>query len=74
MVRTGLYRIPCHVDILTTAYNKYKNITATISRNELVRTGYMLDAEYKTLAYENIVTQPFPNAMTTDTIVLITVG
>lgn len=74
MVRTGLYRIPCHCDILTTAYAQYKDIVATISRNEQLATGYMLDPELKTLSYQNIATLQFPNAMEDDSIVLMTVG
>lgn len=74
MVRNGLFRIPCHVDVLTTYYQQYKNAVATITRNENVRSGYILDDRYKTLCYQEIVTQPFPNAMEDDSIILMTVG
>ena len=74
MVRTGLWRIPCHVDVLSTYYNQFKNVTATIARNENMRTGYMLDDRYKTLCFQEIVTRPFPNAMEDDSIILMTVG
>lgn len=74
MTRAGLWRIPCHVDVLSTYYNQYKNVSATIARNESMRTGYMLDDRYKTLCFQEIVTRPFPNAMEDDAIILMTVG
>lgn len=74
MMRAGLWRIPCHVDVLSTYYNQFKNVSATISRNEIMRTGYMLDDRYKTLCFQEIVTRPFPNAMENDAIILMTVG
>ena len=74
MVRAGLWDIPCKVDVLSTYYNQFKNVTATIARNENMRTGYMLDDRYKTLCFQEIVTRPFPNAMEDDSIILMTVG
>lgn len=74
MVRTGLYRIPCHCDILTTAYPKYSQIVATISRNEAISNGYLLDSNYKAMSYRECVTRQFPAEMNQDTLILITVG
>jgi len=74
MVRTGLWRIPCHVDVLSSHYEKYKTVSATITRNETVRNGYLIDGNYKTYAYKECVTRKFPVAFDTDSLILITVG
>ena len=74
MLRSGLWRIPCHVDVLSTYFNQYSGIQATISRNETIRNGYLIDDRYKAKAYREILTRQFPNAMTSDSIILMTVG
>ena len=74
MVRAGLWRIPCHVDVLSSLYSQYSGIQATISRNETIRNGYLIDDRYKAKAYREILTRQFPNAMTSDSIILMTVG
>ena len=74
MVRAGLWRIPCHVDVLSTYFSQYSGIQATINRNETIRNGYLIDDRYKAKAYREILTRQFPNAMTNDSIILMTVG
>lgn len=74
MVRNGLYRIPCHVDVLSTYNAPLRALSATINRNEAEYNGYIIDDNYIGLAYEEVVSKPFPNAMENDSIVLITVG
>lgn len=71
---TGLTRIDLSEDYLTTyaAYLFAKK--ATITRSQSAVNGYLLDDQYKAYGYKNIVTKAFPNAMDTDSIILMTVG
>ena len=74
MARAGLWRIPCHVDVLSTYYSQYKDLSATINRNESIRNGYLIDDQYKAKAYREIMCRKFPYKMTNDSIILLTVG
>lgn len=74
MVRSGLWRIPCHVDVLSTYYTDLAAKQATITRNEFIKNGYMLDDKYKSKVYTEFVTHQFPNAMDDDCLILITVS
>lgn len=74
LVRTGLYDIRCHSDVLANLKTQLRAKTATVSRNEFMSNGYLLDANYKAMAYRECVTKQFPNAMTNDSLILITVG
>jgi hypothetical protein len=74
MVRNGLYRLSCHVDVLMTYGAAIRGKNATITRNEYTKNGYIPDERYKSLAYEEIVTKQFPNEMNQDSIILLTVG
>ena len=74
MVRSGLWRIPCHVDVLSTFFNDYKGISVTVNRNESMRNGFLIDDQYKAKAYREIMCRKFPNKMTDDSIILLTVG
>ena len=74
LVRTGLYDIKCHSDVLANLKTQLRGKTATVARNENMSNGYLLDPNYKAYAYRECVTKPFPNAMTSDSLILITVG
>ena len=74
MVRNGLFRLSCHVDVLMTYAAAIRGKNATIARNEYTKNGYIPDERYKSLAYEEIVTKQFPNEMNQDSIILLTVG
>lgn len=74
MVRNGLFRLSCHVDVLMTYGGAIRSKNATITRNEYTKNGYIPDERYKSLAYEEIVTKQFPNEMNQDSIILLTVG
>ena len=67
-------RVKFKQDVLMTFKTQIRANTATVTRNENTSNGYLLDANYKTLAYDEIVTKQFPNALTQDSIVLLTVG
>lgn len=47
---------------------------ATISRNENASNGYLLDDSYQLLAYNTVVTRLFPQGMTDESMILMTVG
>ena len=73
-VRNGLYDIKCRSDVLMNLRAQLRGRTATITRNENMSNGYLLDANYKAMCYRECVTKEFPNAMTQDSLILITVG
>lgn len=70
----NLARVQCSVDVLMSFKQEIRQITCTVSRNENLRNGYLLDNKYQTLAYEQIVTKKFPNAMNQDSVILMTMG
>lgn len=74
IVRTGLYDIKCRSDVLANLKTQLRGMTATVTRNENISNGYLLDANYKAMSYRECVTKQFPNAMTQDSLILITVG
>lgn len=74
MVRAGLWRVPCHVDVLSSHYAKYSGLSATITRNETFKNGYLIDDNYKAYAYKECVTRKFPYSFNSDSLILITVG
>ncbi len=75
MVRDNkVVRVKFKEDVLMSWKDQIKLNTATVTRNENLANGYILDPSYKSLAYEEIVTKQFPNALTQDSIVLLTVG
>lgn len=64
----------CAFDSLMSWRLELLNNKGTIDRNEKLYNGYIVDNRYKSLAYKNIVTKKFPNGMTADSIILMTVG
>lgn len=70
----GIVSIPCGVDVLMSNRDEILNIVGTVKRSENLNNGYLLDNEYNSLAYTNIVTKSFPNSMIADSIILLTVG
>ena len=66
--------LKCKLDVLMTYKNEILQQTCTISRNEKISNAYMYDDGYQLLAYKNIVTKAFPNAIDDNTIILMTIG
>lgn len=66
--------IDCEVDVLNSFKEEILLINGTVKRAENLSNGYIIDSEYKALSYSNIVTKKFPNAMTQDSFILMTVG
>ena len=75
MVRDNkVVRVSFREDVLMSWKTQIRANTATVTRNENTSNGYLLDGNYKSLAYDEIVTKQFPNALTQDSIILLTVG
>lgn len=74
LVRTGLYDIKCHTDVLANLKTQLRALTATVDRNENIANGYLLDPNFKAMIYRECVTRQFPNAITGDSLILITVA
>lgn len=66
--------LKCKLDVLMTYKTEILQQTCTISRNEKISNAYMYDDGYQLLAYKNIVTKAFPNAIDDNTIILMTIG
>lgn len=73
-VENGFIILDCSVDVLMSYKTDILKIEATIDRNEFLRNGYIQDDSYKVLAYEEIVCKSFPNGLTNDSLILMTVG
>lgn len=58
-VRTGLWRLTMHVDVLSTYAGYIKDNNAIISRNSNVWNLYYQDEQFKILNYERIQTKSF---------------
>ena len=73
-IENGFVILSCKVDVLSTYINDIKNLTATITRNENKKNGYLNDGEYNIYAYEQVVCKSFTKGLTRDSIILMTVG
>lgn len=67
-------RIQCKVDVLMTYKTQILANTCTISRNEKVANAYLLDNGYQILAYDKVVAKTFPNSLSNETTILLTIG
>lgn len=75
MVRDNkVVRVKFREDVLMSWKTQIRANRATVTRNEKLSNGYILDPSYKSLAYDEIVTKQFPNSLNNDSIVLLTVG
>jgi len=74
MHRTGIVELTLECDYLMTFENEIRNLVCTVDRNEKEANAYLIDNEYKILAYDNIVTKTFPNALNDESMILLAVG
>lgn len=70
----GIIELHCECDVLMSFRDELLNLSGTIARSETMKNGYLIDGSYQTYCYENVVTKKFPNAMTNDSVILMTMG
>lgn len=73
-VANSVYRVDLKEDVLMTFAAGIKALKCTVARQENVRNGYLVDPEYNALCYKAYVAKAFPNAITNDSLYLITTG
>lgn len=61
-------------DVRTSHKEGIRGLTCTVTRNENLKNGYLHDSNYSVYAYEQIVCKMFPNSISQDSIILMTVG
>ena len=71
---TGYWVLSCRCDVLMSFRTQLLELKGTVTRSESLFNGYLMDSQYKSYAYRNIVTKTFPNAVANDTCILMTVG
>ena len=71
---TGYWVLSCRCDVLMSFKSQILDLQGTVTRSESLYNGYLTDPTYKAYAYRNIVTRSFPNAINSDTFILMTVG
>lgn len=74
MHRSGIVELQLECDYLMTFETEIRALTCTVTRNEALANAYLMDEEYKILAYQNIVTKEFPLGFEDESMVLLTVG
>lgn len=74
MHRSGVVRLVMECDYLMTFESEIRALTCTVDRNELEANAYLVDNQYKVLAYDNIVTKEFPTGFTDECMILFAVG
>lgn len=74
MLVNGVCELTLESDPLQSFSDGIKACTATITRNENLKNGYLLDERYKAKAYKKIVHKKFPHALDDMSIILMTVG
>lgn len=70
----GVCELTLESDPLESFKDTIKLCTATITRNENIKNGYLLDERYKAKSYKKIVHKEFPHALDDMSIILMTVG
>lgn len=70
----GKILLNCNIDVLMSNKDELLQLTATVDRNQNESNAYLIDNNYKALAYKEIVCKSFPSGMTKDSIILMTVG
>ena len=70
----GVMELTLESDPLESFKDTIKLCSATITRNQYQKQGYLSDSGYNALAYEGVQYKTFPNAMTDASYILVTVG
>ena len=71
---TGYWVLSCRCDVLMSFKADILALTGTVTRSESLYNFYLNDGQFKALAYRNIVTKSFPQAVANDSCILMTVG
>lgn len=74
VLREGVWQLELAIDVLMTYAAEIRSLHGTVDRQTNLNNGYISDPEYKALTFSQIVTKTFPNGMTNDTIILMTIG
>ena len=74
MTVNGVCELTLESDPLQSFATEIKACTATITRNQNLRQGYLSDSGYNALAYQGVQYKTFPNALTDSSYILVTVG
>ena len=72
--RNNLYVLELSVDVLKTYSTGIKALRGTVDRQENLYNGYLSDSNYNAMCYTQIVAKEFPNEMSSDNLILMTVG
>lgn len=70
----GFLGVSCDIDVRMTFGAQIRGLTGTIKRSENIYNGYLMDGNFAAYAYEEIVCKRFPNEMTADRLILMTIG
>lgn len=73
-VRTNVWIIECHVDVLGTYATQIKAQTAVVRRQENSWNLYLDDGIFKTYQNPKIITKAFPSGFTTQNFVIAVAG
>lgn len=71
---SGVVELTLESDVLESFKTAIKACSATITRNENERQGYLPDSGYSAVAYEGVQHINFPNALEDTSYILVTVG
>lgn len=74
MLVNGVCEMTLESDPLQSFSTEIKAVTATITRNENLKNGYLIDERYKAKSYKKIVHKEFPVSLDDMSIILMTVG
>lgn len=70
----GLWELTCESDPLVSLKSEILNLTGTVTRAEQLYNGYLNDPNYQALAPLEYTFKEFPDGLTDDALVLVTVG
>lgn len=74
VIRNNLWELVCESDPLATFKSELLNLTGTVTRAEQLYNGYLNDPNYQALAPLEYTFKKFPNGLTNNSLILMTVG
>ena len=73
-IKNQTIKIIAHEDVLMSLKTQLLSNTCTISKNENLANSYLYDNGYQLKSYNIVSTIPFPSGLTTESIILMTIG